>query len=182
MSRLRDGSAPSVRRGVSLIEAMVSMAVMAFGTLAVLGVQTSLRLNADISKQRSEAVRIGQERLEQARGYADMAAYRDAITPPPQTVLGYATANASYQINVQVVEPAGLNEPRQKTFVTTVNWQDRGDQPQSVRIASLIHGTPPALRGSLVVPGDTGPIRNPGNRHFASPRDAVLVPGTSNSV
>lgn len=184
MNRLRDCSVPSLRRGVSLIEAMVSMAVMAFGTLAVLGVQTSLRLNADISKQRSEAVRIGQERLEQARGYADMTAYRDAVIPTAtsQSVVGYATANASYLIDVQIVEPAGLNEPRQKTFVTTVKWQDRGNQPQSVRIASLIHGTPPMLRGSLVVPGDTGPIRNPGNRHFAIPRDAVLVSGTGNSL
>lgn len=183
MHRLRSGHAPPLRRGVSLIEAMVSMAVMAFGTLAVLGVQTSLRLNADISKQRSEAVRIGQERLEQARGYVDMAAYRDAVitTATSQAVVGYATANASYLINVQVIEPAGLHEPRQKTFVTTVNWQDRGNQPQSVRIASVIHGTPPMLRGSLVVPGDTGPVRNPGNRHFAIPRDAVLVPDTSNS-
>jgi Tfp pilus assembly protein PilV len=183
MHRLRHGSVSSLRRGVSLIEAMVSMAVMAFGTLAVLGVQTSLRLNADISKQRSEAVRIGQERLEQARGYADLAAYRDAViaTATPESVVGYATANASYLIDVQVVEPAGLHAPRQKTFVTTVNWQDRGNQPQSVRIASVIHGTPPMLRGSLVVPGDTGPIRNPGNRHFSIPRDAVLEVGTDNS-
>ena len=184
MNRLRHGNAPSFRRGVSLIEAMVSMAVMAFGTLAVLGVQTSLRLNADISKQRSEAVRIGQERLEQARGYADMAAFRLAVIPTatPQAVVGYATANASYLIDVQVVESADLNAPRQKTFVTTVNWQDRGNQLQSVSIASVIHGTPPMLKGSLVVPGDTGPIRNPGNRHFAIPRDAMLVPGTSNSL
>ncbi len=48
-------------RGVSMIEAMVSLAVMAFGTLAVLGVHTGLRLSADVAKQRSEGVRIAQE-------------------------------------------------------------------------------------------------------------------------
>ena len=183
MQRMLRKSARPIGRGVSLIEAMVSMGVMAFGTLAVLGVQTSLRLNADISKQRSEAVRIAQERLEQARGYADMTAYRDAVigTATPQAVVGYATANASYLINVEVVEPAGLNEARQKTFVVTVNWQDRGNQAQTVRISSVIHGTPPMLRGSLVVPGDTGPIRSPGNRNFSIPRGAVVDGGTGTS-
>ena len=56
-------------RGISLIEAMVALAVMAFGTLGVLGVQTTLRLNADIAKQRNEAVRIGQETIEAARSF-----------------------------------------------------------------------------------------------------------------
>ena len=52
--------------------------VMAFGTLAVLGVQGSLRMNADIAKQRSEAVRIAQELIEQRRAY-------DAIQVNPRT-------------------------------------------------------------------------------------------------
>jgi Tfp pilus assembly protein PilV len=51
-------------RGVSLVEAMVALAVMAFGMLAEVGVQTTLRLNADVAKQRSEATRIAQETLE----------------------------------------------------------------------------------------------------------------------
>jgi len=173
--RARAGRLP---RGVSLIEAMVTMGVMAVGTLAVLGVQTSLRLNADISKQRSAAVRIAQESLEKARGYANMTAYNNIVTATPDPVVG---DNASYQPDEQVIEPAGLNAPKQKTFITTVTWQDRGNQPQTVRLATLIHGTPPILSGSLVVPGDTGPVRNPGNRSFAIPRDAALDTTTGTS-
>ena len=56
-------------RGVSLVEAMVALAVMAFGMLAVVGVQSTLRLNGDIAKQRSEATRIAQETLEKGRSF-----------------------------------------------------------------------------------------------------------------
>ena len=54
-------------RGLSLIEAMVAFAVMGFGMLGVLGIQATLRNNADQAKQRTEAVRIAQEALESWR-------------------------------------------------------------------------------------------------------------------
>ena len=57
-------------RGVSLVEALVALAVMAFGMLAVAGIQGMLRLNSDVAKQRSEAVRIAQEQIEQLRAFA----------------------------------------------------------------------------------------------------------------
>ena len=51
-------------RGVSLIEALVALAVMAFGLLGVVGMQSTLRVNADVSRQRAEAVRMAQEKME----------------------------------------------------------------------------------------------------------------------
>ncbi|MDP1533833.1 MAG: prepilin-type N-terminal cleavage/methylation domain-containing protein, partial [Rubrivivax sp.] len=44
------------QQGVSLIEAVVALAVLAFGMLGLVGVQATLRGNADIAKQRAEAV------------------------------------------------------------------------------------------------------------------------------
>jgi Tfp pilus assembly protein PilV len=69
-------------RGVSLVEAMVALAVMAFGMLAVVGVQSTLRLNGDIAKQRSEATRIAQENLEKGRAFVAIEA---ADAPPGQS-------------------------------------------------------------------------------------------------
>ena len=82
-------------RGVSLIEALVALAVMAFGLLGVVGMQATLRFNADVSRQRAEAVRMAQEKMEEMRafgvlgsvapagehGYADIISATD--TPPP---------------------------------------------------------------------------------------------------
>ena len=48
-----------IPRGVSLIEAIVAMAVMAFGMVAIVGLQGTLRQNSDIAKQRSEVERQG---------------------------------------------------------------------------------------------------------------------------
>ena len=46
------------------------MAVMAFGMMAIVGLQTTLRQNSDIAKQRSEAVRIAEEAIEQWRAFS----------------------------------------------------------------------------------------------------------------
>jgi hypothetical protein len=67
--------------GVSLIEALVALAVMAFGMLGVVGVQSTLRMNSDISKQRSEAVRLAQQAIEDSRAFIDVAAPGTAGVP-----------------------------------------------------------------------------------------------------
>ena len=58
---------------MSLVEAIVAMAVMAFGMMAIVGLQTTLRANSDVAKQRSEAVRIAEEAIETARAFSLMA-------------------------------------------------------------------------------------------------------------
>jgi hypothetical protein len=155
---------------------------MGFGTLAVLGVQTSLRLNADIAKQRNEALRIAQEQLERARAFDDMDAYRDDIvTGLPAAAAGYATANASYLFQVEVESPAGENAPQHKNLVVTVSWTDRANEAQTLQLRSVVHGVPPALPGSLALPGNTGPVRNPAQRHYTIPRAAVTQAGGQTS-
>ena len=50
--------------GFALIEAMVAMLVMAFGMLSLVGMQSMLSRNADTAKQRTEAQRLAEEKLE----------------------------------------------------------------------------------------------------------------------
>ena len=49
--------------GVTLIEAMVALLIMAFGMVALVGLQSNLRRSADLAKQRGEAIRIAQQQL-----------------------------------------------------------------------------------------------------------------------
>ena len=65
------------RHGVSLVEALVALAVMAFGMLALVGVQATMRLNSDVAKQRGEATRIATEEIERLRGFRTIAAVVD---------------------------------------------------------------------------------------------------------
>jgi Tfp pilus assembly protein PilV len=156
------------QRGVSLVEALVAMVILSFGTVAVLGVQTSLRYNADVAKQRSEAVRIAQEQIELVRGFGTLADY-DALDSVGATeVVGYTT-NTTFSL-VQTVSTS--NDPRVKTVVVDVVWEDRSGGAQAVRLTTSVLGVEPQLAGSLAVSSDTAYVQTPGRRNSAIPRGA----------
>lgn len=164
-------------RGVSLVEAMVALAIMAFGMLAVVGVQGTLRLNADIAKQRSEATRIGQEMLETQRAFtvidsaAGQRAWSDIGTSAETEVTGLTT-NTVYRVGRSVLTYAN---PPAKALAVTVRWDDRTGQPQQVMLSSAIAAAAPALSGTLGVrPGtaSVAPLRRPYRRHPSIPVQA----------
>ena len=64
----------SRQRGVSLIEALIAMLVMALGMVGIAALQAKLRVNSDVAKQRSEAVRIAEEDIENFRAFGTLAA------------------------------------------------------------------------------------------------------------
>ena len=169
--------------GVSLIEALVAMAVMGVGTLAVLGAQTTLRFNSDLSKQRSEAVRIAQEQIEQDRAFGDFAGYTNDITAaaPPDVAPVNGNGNATFAIARAIVESNDPNGAQMEALRITVSWDDRTGQQQRVSLVSAIHGSPPALAGSLLLPAQVGPASTPGGRHSGIPPGAGPGPNTSTS-
>jgi len=168
-------------RGVSMIEAMVALAVMAFGMLTVVGVQSTLRLNADVAKQRSEATRLAQEKLDEWRSFTVI----DTVPPAGQTAWSAIAddvstvngSNASYEVRREVVTTA---DPPTKVVRVTVSWSDRAaadanDKNQRVVLASSIAAAAPGLSGTLAVrPGTAavGPVRRPFKRHPSIPVQA----------
>lgn len=174
---------PRLSRGISLIEALVALAVMAFGTLSVLGVQGSLRLNADVARQRSEALRIAQFEIENAREAAHTLADFVALDDSGPTEVVGATGDTVYQRTVAVATPsAGVDDddveldverPRYKSVTVSVAWTDRTGQAQAIQLNTSVHGALPVLSGSLSVASDVAPARTPGGRHRAIPLEAV---------
>lgn len=181
-------------RGVSLIEAVVALAVMGFGMLGIAAMQSSLRQNSDVARQRAEAVRLASEAIEVMRSYSVMAtasgktAYADifdtAGVPPtqlnlPSTING---VNAVFTRKVKVRDTAAQNR---KTVEVLVQWQDRADTGgasvmQEVRLSTEVHGSPPQLAASLIVPGSGTATQRPAGRHASIPPAATLnADGTS---
>jgi Tfp pilus assembly protein PilV len=164
------------QRGVSLIEALVAFAVMAFGMLGVVGMQTSLRVNADVSKQRSQAVRIAQEAMEEWRAFPVLTAVApakafDNIAGATQTdvTMVAGTTNTTYRITRTVSSPS----PVERVLIVDVEWADRSGTTQPpVRLASTVTRIEPALAGSVTTPGAGLPTRNPGDRHRGIPPGA----------
>lgn len=171
---------PSWQRGISLIEALVALAVMALGMMSVVGLQVTLRSNGDLSRQRAEAVRIAQESVEDWRSFAvidsDAALldYQELVSDGPTVIAGQ---NASYS---RVRTVASSASPPLKTLSVTVSWTDRSNEAQSVALQSTIAGVTPELAGTLAVPPQGVPTRQPRGRHRSIPLPAHdLGNGTS---
>ena len=109
----RHSRGSATQRGVSMVEAIVAMAVMAFGMMAIVGLQSTLRLNSDVAKQRSEAVRIAEEAIEDWRAFsampttAGLKAYDD-ITVGALDDIAVVRANATYTLKQTVSPGSGL--------------------------------------------------------------------------
>jgi len=167
-----------IRRGIALIEALVALAVMAFGMLAVAGVQVTLRQNADIAKQRSEAVRLAQAEIERWRAFTSIGpgapgavTYGNLVGIVLPAVSG---SNAQFTVARSVDEPANL---AYKMMRVDVSWVDRNGQAQSVRLSTAIHRVAPELAGTVSVLGGAAGL---GNLNPAIPSGSKpLTPTTS---
>jgi Tfp pilus assembly protein PilV len=170
---------------MSLIEAVVAMGVMAFGMLAVVGLQVTLRTTGDLSKQRAEAVRLAQQGIEDWRSLVAMEVtagaidYQDLVTDGPVTIAGL---NATYVRGRQVSIWDG-GSPAMKSLSSSVTWTDRTGTSQTVQLSSVVAGVSPDLAGSLALPPSGVPARQPLGRSNAIPSTAKsLGNGTSGFV
>ncbi len=178
-------SQPRAQAGVSLIEALVALVILSFGMIAMVGMQATMRLNADISKQRGEAVRIAQAEVERLRGFTRLAstggasssAYADISTlAEPQVVADFAT-NTQFKLTRTVVGDAGATL---KSVLVNVEWADRKGLTQRVSLGTAVAGIEPALSGALSKAPNGAPNLQPAGRNPAIPVVAKdLGDGTS---
>jgi Tfp pilus assembly protein PilV len=181
--------------GFTLIEALVALVVTAFGMLAVASMQINMSHGSDIAKQRSEAVRLAQEKIEQLRSFEtvasaplkfdyteDVVAGCDEMAPAsaPCTALVY-TSNTRYRRAWTLMRADGVTvadgTDLEKWLAVTVTWTDRTNQAQSVTLRSVISRADPVNLGTLLTgPGGTK-TRTPKNRNINIPYPAVTLPG-----
>lgn len=173
----------SIRRraaGVSLIEALVALAVVAFGMLGVVGMQSTMRAGADISRQRSEAVRIAQEELERLRNYSVLAsapgvfAFEDIITAAPASVAA-SNSNTTFILETVVPNAASGAMARVRQVQVSVAWADRSASAanQRVELTTAIAGLPAELSALHATRTDRTLLAQPYGRNAAIPRAAV---------
>lgn len=178
---------PALQTGVTLIEALVAMLVMAVGMVALIGVLSNLRINADAAKLRGEAMRIAMADMAQlrafsvigqpdpvatdVRSYADIADDAGPVTPPDSNTTFTLTRRVSPLV-------ANGAEPQALSVRVQVTWVDRtraqGEQPvlDQLVLDSIISRTAPAFSGALAFPSAAQNVRLPANRHPAIPAPA----------
>lgn len=155
------------QRGFTLVEALVALVVMAFGMLALAGMQLSLSRNADVAKQRTEAMRLAQERVERMRSFTGLST--GTINWNGLDALGTetVTTNATYTITSAMT---GDDGDAMRPVNVNVAWTDRANEPQSVALATVISRTDPRDPGFVgnPLPFNT-PLRRPMNRNINIP-------------
>ncbi|MDT7836353.1 hypothetical protein [Aquabacterium sp. OR-4] len=175
--------------GVSLVEALVALAVMSFGMLALIGVQSTMRINTDLSRQTTEAARIASEDLESLRLFNDVRTVPGQFTPSWAELTGAAgvvtlpsnTGNVTFTLNRQLTafptRPAdmvarNMLAAQANIAQTTVTWKDRTDETRTVRLQGVVAAAAPALSGLLMLPPFSGETARRNNRHVSIPVNA----------
>lgn len=125
-----------------MVEALIALLVVAVGVVGLLKFQSNSRLNSDVARQRTEALKLAQNDIEQLRSANAAADIQSAnLTLAPDA------SNATFQVAREITASAASS----KTVQVTVSWTDRSGAAQQVVISSLISIQPPALTGALAV-------------------------------
>lgn len=144
---------PKRHRGVSLVEALVALVVMAFGMLSLVNVQSTMRLSVDMAEQRTAATHIATEEIENLRLFNAVQTGNPAWDHiASRTVDPYPQANGAGNTNYRLVRTVSTAaDTSQKIVTVQVLWTDRTGSEQSVRIDTVVAGIDPALSGLVSV-------------------------------
>ncbi|MFZ4650803.1 MAG: type IV pilus modification PilV family protein [Rubrivivax sp.] len=157
--------------GTSLLEALVALACVCTGAVALSRQHTELRQVAEASRQRAEALRLAQATLESARTAVRRASLESgaAAAPPggtpggtpsdPATVPASAPATSSASAcevgsacTLELTSQDAWQPPRRAVRVV-VAWRDRAGTPRQLELASIF----PAPGGSPPAPAPAAP-------------------------
>ena len=182
--------------GFTLIEALIALLVMSFGMLALAGMQIAMTRNSDVAKQRSEAVRLAQLKMEQLRSFdgLNVSAFttytygvnvvsstaNESICPTCAAPLD-STTNTTFTRSWTVtrsdgVTAAAATDP-QKWINVVVVWTDRANQLQRVTLNSVIARNDPIGLKGFMGGQARAKVRYPKNRNVNIPYPAISLPG-----
>lgn len=174
--------------GFTILEALVSLVIMGFGIFSLSGMQIAISSNADIAKQRTEAVRLAEEKIEFLRSYTGIAS----------TVVGQSTistsalnwndlAGGSDSITTNAIYTrtwtlGGAIADPMRALTVGVTWTDRANAAQAVSLSSILSKTDPADSGFLgfPLPLNTN-LKRPMNRNLNIPIPSIDL-GTGSSA
>lgn len=153
---MKQRSLHRARLGLSLIEVMIALTILAVGLLGALAMQTHALSSTNTGKHVSDAMRIGLDQLE-ALKYQGWAATPVAGWSAPAVVTGPESVAArpgetpqQFNVSFRVQAVGGLDPNRIREIDVRVTWREAGDTPTMLvrryAISSFKYngaGTPP---------------------------------------
>jgi type IV pilus modification protein PilV len=175
--------------GFAIIEALVALVIMGFGILALAGMQGALTRNVDYSQQRSEAVRLAQEKMEELRSFTGIASTTIAATASAPSAVNTsaphwdALSSSADSVTTNAVYSrswvfGGVVADSMRPLTVTVTWTDRAGEAQTVTLTSVLSKTNPADSGFLgfPLPQNTN-LKRPLDRNLSIPIPSIDIGG-----
>lgn len=182
-------------RGSTLIESLLAFFILAAGVLSITQLQLHLRVQDELSRQRSAAMHLAQEDIESLRAQAylpsgssptAMLSFEqiDSTSASIDAADGHAP-NANFLWQRQI-DP-GVS-PRLKEATVRLSWDGRDGSRHQALLNTVITGASPALAGALMLPPNLpGPARGYGRaaglpwlaRDLGQGRVAVVLDGVA---
>ncbi len=165
-------AARQAMRGFTLIEAALAMALIGFGLLSLAGTQIKLSQSTDVARQRSEATRMAQQKMESLRSYTAITA-SSGVNAWNSLASGSDAASTSTRYD-RIWTMAGSSDDPMRWVSVSVRWTDRAGASQQVTLNSVISKTDPADVGALgfPLPANTT-LKRPKNRNLNIPVPAI---------
>jgi type II secretory pathway pseudopilin PulG len=161
--------------GFALLEALLAFVILAVGALAVTSLQGYLTSQSAVSKARTEALGMAEDKLEELRNYVwfeddsqvpplQVAADEDNYTPAdgthpdsgPELVQG---VNAEFSRSWTITTMGDM-----KTLIVNVSWMDQRGEDQEVSLQSEVTWNPPGGAGYLATPLSDTLVPSPSGR------------------
>ena len=158
-------------RGVTLIEALIAMVILAVGILSVANFQGSLISSSGLNMARAEAMQLAQSKIEEFRATVTKAEY-DEIQSGDKEIPG---ENASTFDLEWVVTNAN---PNRKDITVTVSWEDPKEGTQVITMNTTVSWVDPQVdpAGDSLALG-SGSVPPPGsNVQFGGEQDYTDIP------
>jgi Tfp pilus assembly protein PilV len=181
----------SPARGFSLVEAVITMLLVAVGLLTMGATFMKLSRSEDVGRQRSEATRLVVDQVEAMRAYTQIAAGGAGVVSWTGLAGGEdrITTNAEFTRRWTL---SGTAADTMRTLRVDVTWADRSSEAQTISMSTVIARTDPADVGVLgfPLPANTT-LKRPKNRNLNIPvpasdlgngESAFRLPGTNFAV
>ena len=170
--------------GISLIEALIALAVMAFGLLAIARLHAELTASTAESKARAEAMQIAESRVDSLRNHLEAGDGVDdtngfAVVAAQLEETGITGVNATFDVSVtpnpintaSVLDPDAADFQGYTDVAIDVSWTDARGETQSVTVSSAVTWSNPLhsinlargrLPGGEPLPSPSGDARTYG--------------------
>lgn len=157
-----------LRRGFALLEAVLTMLLVAVGLLVMVATYLKLVRSEDVARQRSEATRLVVERVEGMRSYTQINAGSSAVS-----WAGLANGQDTVDTNGSFTRRwtlGGTAADQMRTLQVEVTWADRSNETQTISMSTVIARTDPLDVGILgfPLPANTT-LKRPKNRNLNIP-------------